>query len=140
MNCTRLTLRKMLKLLNQIVSSNTRSNERLITYNFNYIIIEPNISLNNRAAKLAVILLISKEGDNSTISHPIILVCAKICLIKKVNSNGFNPQGVGTETPGAKAGSKQSRSMEIYILFLLLLLFLIQVWVIFLRIFCVPYS
>ena len=79
-----------------------------------YKIIEPNISLNNRAAKLAVILLISNEGDNSTISHPIILVCTKIFLMKKVNSIGFNPHGVGTETPGAKAGSKQSRSMEIY--------------------------
>ena len=31
------------------------------------------------------------------------------------------PQGQGKETPGAKAGSRQSRSMEIY--FLLLLLF-----------------
>ena len=103
----------MFKLLNKIVSSIININKTL-NYNLVYIIIEPNISLNNRAAKLEVILLISNAGDNSTISHPIILVCSKICLMKKINSKGFNPQGVGTETPGAKAGSKQSRSMEIY--------------------------
>ena len=79
-----------------------------------YTIIDANISFTNRAAKLEVMLLISNEGDNSTISHPTILVFAKICLIKKVNSIGFNPQGVGTDTPGAKAGSKQSKSIEIY--------------------------
>ena len=75
--------------------------------------IEAKISLTNRAAKLAVILLISKEGDNSTISHPIILFFVNICLMKNINSNGLIPHGVGTETPGAKAGSKQSRSIEI---------------------------
>ena len=83
-----------------------------INIKIDYTIIEPKISLNNRAAKLAVILLTSKEGDNSTISHPIILVFFNICWMKKVNSSGLIPHGVGTETPGAKAGSKQSKSME----------------------------
>ena len=58
-------------------------------------------------------LLISKEGDSSTMSQPIILVFVNICWMKNVNSSGLIPHGVGTDTPGANAGSKQSKSIEI---------------------------
>jgi Zn-dependent M16 (insulinase) family peptidase len=65
------------------------------------------------AAKYAVILLSSKSGDSSTISIAMIPVWTA-CLTRYRRSMLDKPPGEGTETPGANAGSRQSRSMEIY--------------------------
>ncbi len=63
-------------------------------------------------------LLISKSGENSTISSP--TIPEEIASFKRhIKSILERPHGDGTETPGAKAGSRQSRSIEIYLLPLL---------------------
>src|SRR6188472_4149994 len=67
------------------------------------------------AAKYAVMLLTSKSGESSTISIPTIPL-PTACFKRYIRSILDKPLGVGTETPGANAGSRQSRSTETYFL------------------------
>src|SRR3954447_454581 len=97
-------------------------------YHVNYFIVIDAIDSNKiLAAREAVILLISKSGVYSTISIPTIPVEIAI-FIRYIRSMLDKPLGEGTETPGANAGSRQSKSIEIYrlpLLFLFLMEFAI---------------
>src|SRR3989304_5005122 len=62
-------------------------------------------------ARCDVLSLISYLGQTSIISMPII-PCSTIAFRRYTASIFFRPNGTGTETPGAKAGSTQSISNE----------------------------
>ena len=72
-------------------------------------------SESNLAAREAVISLTSYFGQSSTISIPTIPELTAY-LTSKVSSKLVKPHGVGTDTPGANAGSMQSRSIYTYFL------------------------
>lgn len=72
-------------------------------------------SESNLAAREAVISFMSYLGQSSTISIPTIPELTA-CLTKQVSSTLVSPHGVGTDTPGAYAGSRQSRSIDTYFL------------------------
>ena len=67
-------------------------------------------SFNNFAAVIAVKLFISLSGLYSTMSAPMTL--PSIFDIISITSLVDKPPGSGWDTPGAKAGSSPSRSIE----------------------------
>ena len=83
-------------------------------------LIEATDSESNLAAREAVISFTSYLGQSSTISIPTIPVLTA-CLTRQVSSTLVSPHGVGTDTPGAYAGSRQSRSIDTYFLVVFLL-------------------
>ena len=57
----------------------------------------------------------SKSGQSSVTSIPTIPVEAA-CFRRYISSMADKPPALGTDTPGANAGSRQSKSIEIYLL------------------------